>query len=224
MGADYIYGAYFWDCYYAWIKLTNEIISRASALNLEDDAEVRDYLGQAYAYRAWCYLARGRLYEPKENAEVPIPSEILELTVPIVDENITYLHPDEADKLGVITCKNNPRAPRQEIYQFILDDLKRAEENLNPAIPTFSQPTMMMVYGLYARTYLELGYADDPAFPRDEMFANAAEYARKVIDEGGFSCTHRPYHTDINIATGSGSDACIHSFQPPFTTEYVPGT
>ena len=40
---------------------------------------------------------------------------------------------------------------------------------------------------MMAKAYLELGYAEDPAFPRDEMFANAAKYARLVIDEGGYS-------------------------------------
>ena len=80
-------------------------------------------------------------------------------------------------------CKKNPRVKRDVIYQFILDDLKRAEENLDPSVTTFSQPTMMMVYGLYARTYLELGY--ERTGYNKEMFTKAAEYARKVIDESG---------------------------------------
>ena len=176
-GHQYTYCAYFWDMYYTWIRLANDVIA-SMVPAIEDGADeetmvqLKHNLGQAYAYRAWCYLDLARLYEPKDNAEAPVPSNIYELTVPIVDENTT-----------IDDCKQNPRAKRSEIYQFILDDLKRAEENLNPAITTFSQPTIMMVYGLYARTYLELGY--ERTGLQKEMFAKAAEYARKVIDESG---------------------------------------
>lgn len=176
-GYQYTYCAYFWDMYYTWIRLANDVI--ASMLPaIEDGADedtmvqLKDNLGQAYAYRAWCYLDLARLYEPKESAELPIPSQIVELTVPIVDENTT-----------IEDCKRNPRVTRQEIYKFILEDLKRAEENMDPASVTFSRPTLMMVYGLYARTYLELGY--ERTGYNKEMFAKASEYARKVIDESG---------------------------------------
>ncbi len=198
-GPQYTYCAYFWNMYYTWIRLANDVI--ASMIPAIEDgaddetlAKLKHNLGQAYAYRAWCYLDLARLYEPKENAEVPIPSEILELTVPIVDENITYLHPDEADKLGVITCKNNPRATRQEIYQFILDDLKRAEEYLDGASASWSQPNLMMVNGLYARTYIELGYERKGYNP--EMFEKAAEYAGKVIKESGKTPLTKEQWTD----------------------------
>ena len=176
-GHQYTYCAYFWDMYYTWIRLANDVIA-SMVPAIEDGADeetmvqLKHNLGQAYAYRAWCYLDLARLYEPKDNVEAPVPSNIVELTVPIVDEKTT-----------IDDCKQNPRATRSEIYQFILDDLKRAEENLNPAITTFSQPTMMMVYGLYARTYLELGY-ERTGYNKD-MFAKAAEYARMVIDQSG---------------------------------------
>ena len=176
-GHQYTYCAYFWDMYYTWIRLANDVIA-SMVPAIEDGADeetmvqLKHNLGQAYAYRAWCYLDLARLYEPKDNVEAPVPANIVELTVPIVDENTT-----------IDDCKKNPRATRSEIYQFILDDLKRAEENLNPAITTFSQPTMMMVYGLYARTYLELGY-ERSGYNKD-MFAKAAEYARMVIDQSG---------------------------------------
>ncbi|MBR5141418.1 MAG: RagB/SusD family nutrient uptake outer membrane protein [Bacteroidales bacterium] len=176
-GHQYTYCAYFWDMYYTWIRLANDVIA-SMVPAIEDGADestmtqLKNSLGQAYAYRAWCYLDLARLYEPKDNVEAPVPSNIYELTVPIVDENTT-----------IEDCKKNPRVKRDVIYQFILDDLKRAEENLDPSVTTFSQPTMMMVYGLYARTYLELGY--ERTGYNKEMFTKAAEYARKVIDESG---------------------------------------
>ena len=176
-GYQYTYCAYFWDMYYTWIRLANDVIA-SMVPAIEDGADeetmirLKNNLGQAYAYRAWCYLDLARLYEPKETAEVTIPSQIYELTVPIVDENTT-----------IEDCKRNPRVKRDEMYAFILEDLRKAEENLDPSVTTFSQPTLMMVYGLYARAYLELGY--ERTGYNQEMFAKAAEYARKVIDESG---------------------------------------
>lgn len=176
-GYQYTYCSYFWDMYYTWIRLANDVIS-SMVPAIEDGADeetlvkLKDNLGQAYAYRAWCYLDLARLYEPKDNEEAPVPANIHELTVPIVDEHTT-----------IEDCKRNPRVKRDQMYEFILSDLKKAEELLNPATKTFSQPTLMMVYGLYARLYLELGYTRtgfDTA-----MFEKAAYYARKVIDESG---------------------------------------
>ena len=176
-GPQYTYCAYFWDMYYTWIRLANDVIA-SMVPAIEDGADeetltqLKDNLGQAYAYRAWCYLDMARLYEPKDNDEVPVRQEIYELTVPWVDETTT-----------IEDCKFNERMTRQEIYEHILDDLKKAEENLDVSITTFSRPNQMMLNGLYARTYLELGY--ERTGYNLEMFEKAADYARKVIDESG---------------------------------------
>jgi hypothetical protein len=196
-GHQYTYCAYFWDMYYTWIRLANDVIASMIPA-IEDGADeetlvqLKHNLGQAYAYRAWCYLDLARLYEPKDNVEAPVPAEIRELTVPIVDENTT-----------IEDCKKNPRVKREVIYQFILDDLKRAEENLNPAVTTFSQPTLMMINGLYARTYLELGY--ERTGYNKEMFAKASEYARKVIDESGKSPLTQEQWTNPTTGFNSAS-------------------
>lgn len=182
-GYQYTYCAYFWDAYYTWIRLVNDVIlsikpvvEENAGSEEEETLELRDILGQAYTYRAMCYLDLARLYEPKVNDYTSIPDAILGLTVPIVDENTTL---DQT--------KNNPRVSREKMYSFIFGDLERAVELLDASDRTFSRPTINAVYGLMARAYLELGYSDDPAFPREEMFTNASKYARLVIDEGGFS-------------------------------------
>ena len=182
-GDQYTYCAYFWDAYYTWIRLVNDVVLSIKPVVEEngdssDDetAQLKDILGQAYAYRAMCYLDLARLFEPKENLYVEIKEEIRNRTVPIVDENTT-----------IDQTKYNSRARRDTMYNFILADLNKAAEYLNESDRTFSRPTTYAVYGMMARAYLELGYADDKAFPREEMFRNAAKYARKVIDEGGYS-------------------------------------
>ena len=172
MGADYIYCAYFWDCYYAWIKLANDIIVKAGEVDENTDNTVINALGQAYAYRAMCYLDLARLYTPKQNTLAPVSEEVLGLTVPIVDE-----FTDE------IKAKNNPRASIEELYEFILSDLEKAEGYLASAGTSYNQPTLGAVYGMYARAYLELGAAYDRVSAPD--YRKAAEYARKSITASG---------------------------------------
>ncbi len=200
-GYAYTYCAYFWDAYYTWIRLVNDVIvsiapAAEAAEDPEEKAELNDILGQAYTYRAMCYLDMARLYEPKENDYVDIPESIRNLTVPIVDETTTLEQ-----------TKNNPRATREQMYNFILGDLGKAVELLDASDKTFSRPNLNAVYGLMARAYLELGYSDDPAFPRDEMFTKASEYARLVIDEGGFSpLTQSQWEDPVNGFNNAASN------------------
>ena len=209
-GYQYTYCAYFWDAYYTWIRLVNDVVLSIKPVvesldGKEDDESIqlRDILGQAYAYRAMGYLALARLYEPKENDYTEVAESILGLTVPIIDENTT-----------IEQTKNNPRVKRDVMYKFIFDDLSKALELLNPADVTFSRPTINAVYGMFARAYLELGYANDPAFPREEAFTKASEYARKVIDEGGFSpLTQSQWEDPVNgFNNAASNDAWIWGF------------
>lgn len=208
-GYQYTYCAYFWDAYYTWIRLVNDVIlsikpvvEENEGVETEESIQLRDILGQAYAYRAMCYFDLARLYEPKVNDYTDV-SAVLGLTVPIVDENTT-----------IEQTKNNPRQPRDKMYEFIFDDLNKALELLNPSDVTFSRPTVNAVYGMLARVYLELGYSDDPAFPRKEMFTKAAEYARKLIDEGGFSpLTQSQWEDPVNgFNNAAANDSWIWGF------------
>ena len=201
-GYQYTYCAYFWDAYYTWIRLVNDVILsikpavEAGSSDEEEIAELKDILGQAYAYRAMCYLDLARLFEPKENKYTEIPDAIKGLTVPIVDETTT-----------IEQTKSNPRVKRDSMYNFIFADLDKATELLNESETTFSRPTLNAVYGMKARAYLELGYADDPAFPKAEMFAKAIEYARLVIDKGGFSpLTQAQWEDPVNGFNNAASN------------------
>ena len=182
-GSDYIWCAFFWNQYYKWIKLVNEIINVVGEVTDETSDDAKRALGQAYAYRAMYYLDLARMYEAKPNAILAIDKSIYGLTVPIIRENTTEEQ-----------AKNNPRAPREEMYQFILDDLEKAEELLKNGVNSYTAPGTAAVYGLYARLYLELGatYADPQQtegtseaewlMTSEAAYKKAAEYARKVID------------------------------------------
>ena len=175
-GSRYSYCGYFWQLYYSWIRLANDVIASIKPVveeSEDSDPELAHILGQAYAYRAMCYLDMARLYEPKLNDYTDVRS-VLGLTVPIVDENT-----------DIEKTKNNPRVDRATMYTFIFEDLARAEKYMDASFKSYSEPTLMAVYGMYARAYIELGYSDDPAFPGRDSFEKAAEYAHKVIEESG---------------------------------------
>ena len=179
-GPEYTSCAYFWQQYYKWIKLANDIINVAGEITDDTPEDTKDIVGQAHTYRAMYYLDLARMYEPKPNEILNPSSHILGLTVPIVTEKTTEEQ-----------AKNNPRATREEMYQFILSDLEKAEEYLNKDATAYTAPSLAAIYGLYARTYLELGATyKEMGEPNDwEMtssmaYTEAAKYARKVIDLG----------------------------------------
>ncbi len=186
--------AYFWDCYYSWIKQANQIIASIDPETAESE-QIPGYLGQAYAYRAMCYLDLARLYEAKEVIGVDgyeVPESILGLTVPIVDESTT-----EEESM------NNPRVPREELYEFIFSDLEKAGKYLEGTNYDYSKPTLAAVYGMYARAWLEKGYwvegGDRTAFEK------AAEYARLAITESGRTPLTESQWTDPSTGFNSGS-------------------
>ena len=166
MDSRYIYCAYFWDCYYMWIKICNDVISLIPEEG--SSAQSLDMLAQAHAYRASFYLDLARLFEPKPNKYIDV-TNILGLTVPIITEDTK-----ESE------ATHNPRAKREDMYAFILSDLEMAAKYIDQAQTGYDRLTIHAVNGLFARTYLEMGAAGD-----EGAYELAATYARKVIDESG---------------------------------------
>lgn len=171
LGSRFIICAYYWTCYYKWIKSVNDLIAVIDPDKATPEQLV--YLGTAYAYRAYYYLDMSRMFEAKmpgvtyEGYDV---SNVLGLTVPIVTEKVK-----EADS------RNNPRATHDEMYKFILSDLDQAAKYLVDVKSGYTSPTISAVNGLYARAYLEMGAFSDSK----DYYAKAEEYAKKVIDESG---------------------------------------
>lgn len=160
----------------------------------QDSAELY-YLGQAYAYRAMCYLDLARLYEPKQNKYIPVSDNISGLTVPIVTEATTQEQ-----------ALNNPRADRETMYEFILSDLKKAETALTAAYNaglagSYDTPGITAVYGMTARAYLEMGYWKDAK--SNEYFELAGKYSSMAMD-GYVPLTEAQWH-DPNTGFNNGS-------------------
>lgn len=181
---------FFWLNYYQFIKEANDVISIVG-----DDEANKESRGVAKAFRASFYLDLARLYDalPAKAPNRPAyESEVLEvagLTVPIV-----------TDETPSDVLKNNPRVPREVMFEFILNDLDDAENCLDGYAPVSkSFPTLAVVYGLKARAYLWLGgfsenYEKIPT--GNDAYKKAAEYARKAIDASGCTIMNESQWTD----------------------------
>lgn len=156
-----------WYCYWNFVKSCNDIIALIGAEPETD--EMKAYLAYAKANRAALYLDMARSFDPLENKYTDV-SAVKGLTVPKITETTT-----EAES------RNNPRLPREEMFEFIFQDLNDAEALLtnNSHSGGKDVPSLAVVYGLKARAYLWLGGFDK------SNYTQAASYARKAIDESG---------------------------------------
>ncbi len=193
--------SYAWYTYYPVIKNCNDVIKL-----VEGNDDLRAYAAIARTYRALFYLDLARLYEclyaEVQNDTDYAGQQILVegLTVPIVSEATD----EEA-------ATNNPRATREEMFAFILGDLEFAAEvfsgDYTPTSPT--DPTLAVVYGLYARAYMWLGGFTDGyngELPEgNAAYQKAAEYARMAINEFGGAVLSEAEWT--NPITGFNSKA-----------------
>lgn len=206
----------FWRRYYYLLQKCNSVISVSSTDPASEDAP---FMGMALTYRAWAYFDMMRTYEFKSTGverldQFAEKNGLYGLTVPLVTENTS-----ETD------ARDLPRAPFQQMYRFIMTDLNLAEKLLENT-PTVSAKNMVsrgVVYGMKARLWLELGsrfvnHAEDLELQitaesnedyaaldkleitsADDCFTNAAEYARKAINEGVYTpLTETQWYDPVN--------------------------
>ncbi len=164
---------FLWNCFYNFIKATNDLIAITNAAGEGITDAQKMYRGSAKAFRALLYLDMARIYEALPAAasisDYSIPENIKGLTVPIITEATTEA---ESRTMG--------RATREEMFNWILAELAAAEADLTE-VPNMDKkmPTLAVVYGLQARAYMWLGGFDS------SKYADAAVAARKAIDEVG---------------------------------------
>ena len=161
MGEGYIYCQYIWNFYRDMIYKINEVIANAEKATDSDGTK-----GVAHAFRAMLYLDAARMYEFLPNDRTSNINEagnnVENLTLPIVKDAIVPRNP-------VIDI---PRATRNEMFDFILSELDKAQE-LIPLVKDASKeiPHLDAVYGLKARLYMWVG-----------DYENARKYARLAIE------------------------------------------
>lgn len=171
-GEEWMRTQFIWTYYAKQVQTSNLTIG---AIDPDTDVdENRYYLGAAYAFRAMAYLDMARMYEylPTDGTEAKSPegNSVLHLTVPIVTES-----------MGEAEARNNPRATREQMIEFIISDLDKAETYITAtARPSKVMPDLACVYGLKARAYMWT-----------ENYPEAKNYARKAIDASGCVPTTR---------------------------------
>lgn len=161
-----IYPQLVWNTYTQIVQTANLTIGAVDRTDENLSNEKSYYLGAGLAWRAFAYIDMARLYEFLPNdvtkPESPMGNSIVGLTVPIVTEETT-----EAQ------AKDNPRASREDMFDFIMNDLDDAESYIvKAARSSKTMPDLAVVYGLKARAYMWV-----------ENYPKAKEYARKAIDE-----------------------------------------
>lgn len=171
-GDSYATTQYLWNFNFQSILAANKLIGSIKDTENASDFE-KGAKGAAYAFRALYYLDLARCYEFLPNDKFSGTNsdgkDVTNLTVPIITEETT-----EEDS------KNNPRATRDEMFEFIKEDLNHAEElipyldNLSAYKKDKTLPHLDVVYGLKARLYMWV-----------EDYTEAYNYARMAIQESG---------------------------------------
>lgn len=181
LGPNYLVCQFPWNYYYKQVLAINNTIGVVDAESQQ--ASDRFYLGSALAFRAGTYLEMGRMYEVLPTAVNTGKSvegnDIIGLTLPIVTEQTT-----EED------LRNNPRAPHETLFQFIVGDLETAIPLMEGyARPTKTYPDVAVAKGLLARAYLwDASYQEEVKQDKaaaTASYTKAAQYAREAITASG---------------------------------------
>ncbi len=167
LGAGYLNAQYPWSFYYSQIRSCNTVLGLAGE-NPDDTKKVG--AGIAITMRSLYYLELAQMFAPQTyrvNKDA--------LTVPILTENTENSQ-----------ATSNPRATNEEMYDFIISSLDRAEELLADFQRSDKYtPDLSVVYGIKARTYLIM--CD---------WANAEKYAKLAAQ--GYEVLTADQYTDRN--------------------------
>ena len=164
IGEAYASTQFLWNYYYQFIQTSNNLLATVDSTTASTNDEL-GMVGAAHAFRALAYLEASQMYEflPNEKTDTinAAGNNVHKLTMPIVREGMSETE-----------ARNNPRATREQMAEFILADLDAAEKFIvNLKIASKTIPHLDAVYGLKARCYMWLG-----------DYENAKKYARLAID------------------------------------------
>ncbi|QZT35630.1 RagB/SusD family nutrient uptake outer membrane protein [Halosquirtibacter xylanolyticus] len=169
---DFTDARYPWIHYYHLVANVNNIINAGEAMTKTDD--LKNVLGQAYAYRAYSYFRLVQLYansytwgNPSSDPGLPI---VLETKAP-------YL--------------GTKRETVEKVYELITSDIEKSVSLLNEAPDSgdLSNISLSVAQGIAARVYLTKG-----------NWTKAAEYA-KFAEAGHSLMTESDYLKGFNSYT-----------------------
>jgi len=156
-----------WDDFYRAINTANAVVGRAPVVDM-DSSRKAQRVAEARFLRALYYFVLVQMYGP------------VTLTL------------QETDVVSTQTT----RAPVDSIYDAIIDDLHYAEATLDYVSPDYGRVTKGAAQHLLAKVYLTRLRSNDAS--TDETlkqqagdFANAADYAQRVINSGHYQLLSR---------------------------------
>lgn len=153
-----------WSFYYNLIKASNFVIDVANNMKV-DKSELSEQLGQAYFWRAYAYYGLVRTWGP-----VPMSPE-------------TVLNVDTKNNTDDI-----PTSSVEDIYNYIVKDLKAAEECNLPEKYSGANKSVgganIYVSSQAVKSALTAVYMSMAGYPlnKTEYYALAADKAKEVID------------------------------------------
>jgi hypothetical protein len=157
---DYFSGT--WDDFYRAINTANTAIAQAGVVQMDSALKARR-VGEARFLRALYYFMLVQMFGPLDLALQPTTAPSTLAT----------------------------RAPIDSVYTQILADLHAAEAVLPPVQSDYGRVTLGVVQHLLAKVYLTRlrdtnAVADEAAKQQAGDFANAADYALRVINSGQY--------------------------------------
>ena len=169
------YNTFNWKLFYNHIKTANDCIIAVNSTFSEEErvGDVLNYLGQAYASRAYDYTQLIQVYQ------LTYKGHENELGLPIVLDTTT---PEET--------LNNPRVTVQATYDQILSDLNTAITYLseNPiSRKDKAQITAEVAYGLRARVHMLMNNWDLAIADAEKAMAGATPYTLKEVSVPAFN-------------------------------------
>src|SRR5881398_2818403 len=184
-----------WNDFYRAINTANAAIGQAPVVQMDSSVKAQR-LAEVRFLRALYYFVLVQMYGP-------LPLQLTETTTPSTEFT---------------------RVPVDTVYEQILSDLRYAEANLGYVTKDYGRVTKGAVQHLMAKVYLTRlrdtnAVADEAAKQQAGDFANAADYALRVINSGQYQLL--PTFADVFAFNNERNAEVIWSIQytmDPLTT------
>lgn len=202
-------------CQFSWLFFSEQVLMANNAIKAiaadVTDTDLMALRGAALGFRAATYLDMARSYEFLPNNYQSSVNrynhDVTGYTVPIVTEKTTEEQ-----------SRNNPRVTHDVMVKFIIGDLEEAVNLFTKSkktVPAKTLPSLGVIYGLLARTYLwDASYTEEnlpyqSGISAMEAYQKAADYAQLAIEKSGAT----PLTRDEWLSTTNGfNDLSVSSW------------
>ena len=154
-----------WKGLYNVIAFANSIIfdmPEPARENGVAEADINQGLAEARLIRGWCYYYLAEYWHD----------------APIIENNSQLIADNQL---------NVPRNKQKDLYRFAREDMEFAAGILPETDSENFRVTKWTAYGMLAKLLVTMASHTDYGYDRNALYAEAAEYARQVMDESGLT-------------------------------------